>query len=225
MRKFVAYLRVSTSKQGVSGLGLDAQNDSINKFTHRTECKIIKTFKEVESGKKSFRPQLQEAIDLCEKEGASLLIAKLDRLSREVFFIQKLKKSGLKFVCADMPDATELTIDILSAVANEELRKVSTRTVEALAVAKKKGVKLGANNKIVKGALTKAIPKRIESQRKNQRRYVEFIGKHIKRWQKRNFSVKDMTEELIAMKVPTPRGSFKWQRIQVYRILKLMESA
>ena len=92
-------------------------------------------------------------------------------------------------------------------------------------MAKKKGVKLGANNKIVKGALIKAIPKRIESQRKNQRRYVEFIGKHIKRWQKKNFSVKDMTEELIAMKVPTPRGSFKWQRIQVYRILKLMESA
>lgn len=225
MIKYVSYLRVSTNKQGIDGLGIEAQKDSIARFVKSHECQVVAEFTEVESGKKSFRPKLQEAIDLCISEGATLLIAKLDRLSREVYFIQKLKRSGLKFVCADMPDATELTIDILSAVANEELRKISSRTSEALAAAKKNGTKLGATNPKIKRALKKAIPKRIESQRREQQRYLSFIRKHLTRWQGKGFSVKDMAEELTAMKFPTPRGSFKWQRIQVYRLLDLMYQA
>ena len=223
--RFVAYLRVSTNKQGIDGLGIEAQKESVKRFEKTSDGKIIKTFTEVESGKKSFRPQLQQAIDLCIKEGATLLIAKLDRLSREVYFIQKLKRAGLKFICADMPDATELTIDILSAVANEELRKVSTRTREALAETKKKGTKLGSNNPKIKKALKKAIPKRIESQRKEQKRYLEFIRPHLERWESKRFSKQTMVEELTAMKVPTPRGHYNWQRTQVYRLFKLLESA
>ena len=222
--KFVVYLRVSTSKQGIDGLGIEAQKASVNRFIKTGAGKVIKTFTEVESGKKSFRPKLQMAIDLCEEAGATLLIAKLDRLSREVYFIQKLKKAGLKFICADMPDATELTIDILSAVANEELRKVSTRTREALAEAKKKGTRLGATNPKIKRALKKAIPKRVQSQREEQQRYLSFIRKHLERWDSKGLSKSSMVEELTAMKVPTPRGSYKWQRTQVYRLFKLLEA-
>ena len=140
-RKFVAYFRVSTQKQGRSGLGLDAQISSVLNYAKNGE--VIGEFTDVESGGNNERPELKKAIELAKKEGASLVIAKLDRLSRNLMFISALMDSKVKFVCVDMPDANEFTIHIFAALAQQERKMISERTKSALASAKAKGTKLG----------------------------------------------------------------------------------
>jgi DNA invertase Pin-like site-specific DNA recombinase len=142
--KYVAYLRVSTDKQGKSGLGLDAQRQAIADFL--AGGSPIAEYVEVESGKRDARPQLAAALHRAKVTGARLLIAKLDRLSRNVAFITALQESRVKFVCADMPDATELTVHILAAIAQHERKAISDRTKLALAAAKRRGTKLGNPN-------------------------------------------------------------------------------
>lgn len=130
--RYVAYLRVSTDKQGSSGLGLQAQETAISAFL-KSGDEVIASYKDIESGKKSDRPQLMAALEHCKKEGATLLIAKLDRLSRNVAFIFNLRDSGVDFVCCDMPDANTMTIGILALFAQHEREMISKRTKEALA--------------------------------------------------------------------------------------------
>lgn len=142
--KLIAYYRVSTRKQGDSGLGLEAQKQTVINYAKSVAGEIVAEFVEVESGKVRNRPQLQAAIAACRKEGGSLVVAKLDRLSRNVAFTAALKDSGLDFVCCDNPNATRLTIDILAAVAADEARRISERTKSALAALKTRGVKLGS---------------------------------------------------------------------------------
>lgn len=134
--KFVSYLRVSTDKQGRSGLGLDAQRTAVRDFLAGGKWKLIGEYVEVESGKHSERPKLQQALHRAKVTGATLVIAKLDRLSRNVAFIARLQESGAKFVCADMPDATELTINIFSALAQHERKVISERTKRAMQAVK-----------------------------------------------------------------------------------------
>ena len=144
MSKFITYCRVSTDKQGVSGLGMDAQQDAVELHARRTGGDIVAAYIEVESGKSHInRPQLQAALADCKLRGATLLIAKLDRLARNVAFISALMDSGVEFVAADMPTASRLTIHILAAVAEHEAKIISERTKTALAQAKKRGVQLG----------------------------------------------------------------------------------
>ena len=140
-RKFVAYFRVSTQKQGRSGLGLDAQVSSVLNYAKNGE--VIGEFTDVESGGNNERPELKKAIELAKKEGASLVIAKLDRLSRNLMFISALMDSKVKFVCVDMPDANEFTIHIFAALAQQERKMISERTKSALASAKARGTQLG----------------------------------------------------------------------------------
>ena len=143
MSKFITYCRVSTDKQGVSGLGMDAQRNAVELHAMRAGGEIVAAYIEVESGKNSARPQMLAAIAHCKLVGAVLLIAKLDRLARNVAFISSLMDSGVEFVAADMPTANRLTIHILAAVAEHEARAISDRTKLALAQAKARGTKLG----------------------------------------------------------------------------------
>ena len=141
--KFVAYLRVSTARQGKSGLGLEAQRKAVDDFLNGGSWTVIREFVEVESGKKADRPQLAKALQACRVHGAKLAIAKLDRLSRDAHFLLGLDKAGVDFVCADMPSANRLTVGIMAMVAEEERRMISERTKAALAAAKRRGVVLG----------------------------------------------------------------------------------
>ena len=132
--KFVSYLRVSTVKQGASGLGLEAQRQAVAAFVNGGEGSLVAEVQEIESGKRDDRPKLLEALALCRLYDATLLIAKLDRLSRDAHFLLGLQKAGVRFVAADMPEANELTIGLLAVVAQAERKAISTRTKAALAV-------------------------------------------------------------------------------------------
>jgi DNA invertase Pin-like site-specific DNA recombinase len=142
-RPYIAYYRVSTDRQGKSGLGLEAQQEAVHGFLRR-RGEIITAFTEVESGKRNDRPQIAAALDACRKHKAVLVIAKLDRLARNVHFISGLMESGVEFVAVDMPEASRLTIHILAAVAEHERVMISQRTKDALRAAKARGTKLGS---------------------------------------------------------------------------------
>lgn len=140
----VSYYRVSTLKQGRSGLGLEAQQAAVHDYLRRHDGESIADYIEVESGKKNDRPQLAAAITHCRRTGATLVIAKLDRLARNVAFIANLMEaSGVEFVAVDMPLASRFTLHILAAVAEHEARMISERTKVALAAAKARGTTLG----------------------------------------------------------------------------------
>jgi DNA invertase Pin-like site-specific DNA recombinase len=135
---FVAYYRVSTQKQGRSGLGLEAQRQAVHDYLNGGKWRLVAEVVEVESGKRSDRPKLQEALALCRLHGARLLVAKLDRLARNVAFISTLMERKVAFVACDMPDVNELTIHVLAAVAQHEAKAISERTKAALAAAKQR---------------------------------------------------------------------------------------
>ena len=140
---WVSYLRVSTDRQGKSGLGLEAQRKAVHDFLNGGNWKLAAEFVEVESGRRNDRPQLAAALAACKKLKAKLVIAKLDRLARNVNFVSGLMETGVEFIAADMPFANKLTIHILAAVAEHEREAISARTKAALAAAKVRGVKLG----------------------------------------------------------------------------------
>lgn len=144
--KLVAYERVSTARQGRSGLGLEAQRKAIDSFAAERAAMVLARFTEIESGGRNDRPELEQALDLARLTGATLIIAKLDRLSRNAAFLLTLQGSGVRFVACDMPEANDLTVGIMALVAQQEREAISRRTKEALAAAKARGVKLGNPN-------------------------------------------------------------------------------
>lgn len=141
--KAVCYLRVSTDKQGIRGLGMEAQQNAVVSFTSQRNAEIIATFTEVESGKKDDRPELEKALRRCRLTGATLVIAKLDRLSRDIEFIARMQKSSVDFICCDMPEANTLTIGLMAVMAEHERESISIRTKAALAAKKARGERLG----------------------------------------------------------------------------------
>jgi DNA invertase Pin-like site-specific DNA recombinase len=145
-QRLVAYERVSTARQGASGLGLEAQRKVIEEFAISRGAEVLARFTEVESGRKADRPELLKALHLAKVTGGTLVIAKLDRLSRNAAFLLALRDSGVRFVAVDMPEANDLTVGIMALVAQSERQAISRRTKEALAVAKARGVKLGNPN-------------------------------------------------------------------------------
>lgn len=142
--KIVAYYRVSTKRQGESGLGLDGQTTAVTAYAASVAGAIVATYREVESGKNNDRPQLAKAIAHAKRIKGRLVIAKLDRLARNVAFVANLMESGVDFACCDNPHANRLTIHILAAVAEDEARRISERTKAALAAAKARGTLLGS---------------------------------------------------------------------------------
>ena len=141
--RFVAYYRVSTTKQGINGLGMDAQRDAVARFLSGGHGSLLAEFAEVESGKRKDRPELAKAIERCRKQAVTLLIAKLDRLARNAAFLLNLRDSGVDFIAVDMPHADRFTVGIMALVAEKERDQISQRTKEGLAAAKRRGIKLG----------------------------------------------------------------------------------
>lgn len=158
-KRFIAYYRVSTERQGRSGLGLEAQQRAVADFLRNGDHQLVESFTEVESGRRCDRPQLALAKAACRKHRATLVIAKLDRLARSVAFVSGLMEGGIDFVAADMPQADRFMLHVYAAMAEEEARKIRARTREALASAKARGVALG-NRRNLDQARTESLKQR-----------------------------------------------------------------
>lgn len=170
MKKFVAYYRVSRKEQGISGLGLSAQKSSVEQYVTSQDGTIVKSFTEIETGtNKRERIEIHKAIQLAKNEGAILIIAKLDRLARNVSFVSSLMDAGIEFLAVDMPSANNFTIHIFSALAEQEAKLISSRTKLALAELKKKGVKLGNPQNLTSEARAKGVDKIKENAMNNDR--------------------------------------------------------
>lgn len=202
--KFIAYYRVSTQKQGNSGLGLDAQKTAVKKFVNNCEDCIIAEFTDIESGKNDNRPELLKAIDEAKKHNVKLLIAKLDRLSRNAGFIFTLRDSNVDFICADMPQANSLTIGIMAVLAQDERERISQRTKAALAELKKKGKKLGSPQNLTRSAIERSLQVRQENAIKddNNRKATALIVSMKNQGQE----FKDITRQLNDLGFKTRRG-------------------
>lgn len=218
--KFVAYYRVSTVKQGKSGLGLEAQKQAVANYLNGGRWKMVGEFVEVESGKRKDRPQLTEALALCRLHGAMLLIAKLDRLARNVLFTATLMESSVKFIAVDFPDANNLTIHILAAVAEHEAAMISARTRGALAAAKARGVVLGCgNDKIAAYAKAGAKASALRRSADAKKRTADLIPRIRHHQAKGAASLRQIADRLNAEGIPTARGGGEWSAVQVQRVL------
>jgi DNA invertase Pin-like site-specific DNA recombinase len=211
--KFIAYFRVSTDKQGKSGLGLEAQREAVLSFLNGGKWTLVAEFVEVESGKRNDRPQLTAALAACKKQKAKLVIAKLDRLSRNLAFIAALMDSGVEFVAVDNPHANKLTVHILAAVAQHERELIAQRTRDALQAAKARGTKLG-NPK-----LAAARESAIEGNRAAAARYAANVLPVIREIQASGItSLRGVARALTARGIATARGG-EWSPVQVRDIL------
>ncbi len=200
--RFVSYFRVSTARQGRSGLGLDAQREAVAAYLNGGNWTVITDFVEVESGRKSDRPELAMAMDLCRLTGATLVIAKLDRLARDAHFLLGLQKAGVEFVACDMPTANRLTIGIMALVAEEEARAISARTKAALAAAKARGTKLGGwrGGPVVDGTLG------AEAARKGADVFAAGVAPMLRQMQGEGLSLRQMAARFTDKGIKTPRG-------------------
>ena len=167
LTRYVPYYRVSTARQGQSGLGLEAQQAAVRTFV-QDPGQLLTEYVEIESGKKNQRPQLLAAIAAARRVGATLLIAKLDRLSRNAGFIFALRDSGVAFVCCDMPDANTLTVGLFAVIAQHERETISKRTKDALTAKKARGAVLGTPANLTPAAIAKSRQIRQENARTNQ---------------------------------------------------------
>lgn len=217
--KFVAYYRVSTDKQGKSGLGLEAQRDAVAAYLNGGHWTVLKEFTEMESGKGvnalERRPELQKALFLAKKEKATLIIGKLDRLARNVHFISGLLETGVNFVCVDMPDADRTMLQMMSVFAEFEARKISQRTKDALRVKKAQleaeGKRLG-NPTPDLAAMNRARYEKADAN-------AEKIRDLLTTWQTNGMTQRAMADELNRLGVTTIRGQ-EWKQGQVQRALK-----
>jgi DNA invertase Pin-like site-specific DNA recombinase len=211
---FVAYLRVSTVRQGESGLGLEAQRTAVETFAHQHGGAIVASYVEVETGKRSDRPELAKALCAARKAKATLLIAKLDRLARNVAFIANLMDAGVEFLACDQPFASRLTLHILAAVAEDEARRISERTKAALQAAKARGQKLGSP--VAARTVSKARAARSAYAAKANATTLAVIREVQKSGVA---SLAGIARTLEARGVKTPGGRSQWQPVQVSRLL------
>jgi DNA invertase Pin-like site-specific DNA recombinase len=222
--KFVAYYRVSTARQGKSGLGLEAQRQAVTEFLNGGDWKIVGEFTEIETGKYTNpdRPQLAKAMALCRLHGAKLVIAKLDRLSRNAHFLLGLKESGVDFVAADMPNANQLTVGIMAVVAEDEAKRISERTRAALAAAKRRGTVLGGFRGVIPSAKhrAKAIAARNE---RADARAADLADTIAELQAAGKTSPRAIAEGLNALGIPTARGEGEWTATQVMRVLERLD--
>ena len=209
--KFIAYYRVSTDKQGKSQLGIEAQKAAVSVFLGGRECaELLLEFTEVESSKKKNRPELTAALWQCKRQKATLVIAKLDRLARNVHFVSGLMESGVDFIACDNPHANRLMVHMLAAFAEHERDLISQRTKEGLLAAKARGVKLGVTGK-----------DRAAENKAKSRAHAEQITPLIEAipFEERD-NVTKLTDALNRHGVPTMKGG-RWSRQQVYRLTQL----
>ena len=200
---YIAYFRVSTDRQGKSGLGLAAQRKAVLDYLNGNGVRLLGEYVEVESGKRISRPELTKALEACKENKATLVIAKLDRLARNVHFVSGLMESGVEFLAVDMPEANRLTVHILAAVAEHEREMISQRTKVALAEAKRRGVKLGRakENKAAAKAHAKSLKPVLR----------ELARGGVT-------SVRKVAQVLNERDIPTARGG-RWHPTSVARLL------
>ncbi len=216
--RFVSYLRVSTARQGASGLGLEAQRSAVSVFLNGGEWTLLREVVEVESGKRNDRPALAEAIRLCKRQKATLVIAKLDRLARNVHFISGLMESGVDFVAVDMPSANRFVVHILAAVAEQEAEAISKRTKAALQAAKERGTKLGGRRV--------SAERFVEVQAQARQAYSAQAAKGaaavlpaVLAIQGQGITtLRGIAAELNVREIDAPRGG-QWSAVQVQRVL------
>ena len=219
---FVAYSRVSTARQGKSGLGSEAQREAVRSYLNGGNWSLVAEFTEVESGKRSDRPELAKAFQACRVYGAKLVIAKLDRLSRDAHFLLGLEKAGVDFVAADMPHANRLTVGIMAMVADEERRMISQRTKVALAAAKKRGVKLGGDRGVRLSRAARKAGRDAQAARASERAadlapiIDDLISAGVT-------SLSGIAKALTERRIPTPRGGDEWTATQVARTVARIE--
>jgi DNA invertase Pin-like site-specific DNA recombinase len=216
--KWISYLRISTARQGKSGLGLEAQRSAVESYLNGGNWSLHREFVEVESGKRADRPKLAEAIKACRVYGAKLIIAKLDRLSRDAHFLLGLEKAGVDFVAADMPNANRLTVGIMAMVAEEERRMISARTKAAMAAAKRRGVELGGYRGVPPTAKARQKAREVQQARANE--HAADLAETIKRLQAGGAeSLRAIARGLNDEGIPTARGTGEWTATQVSRVL------
>ncbi len=219
-QQFVSYFRVSTQKQGISGLGLDAQRQTVSQYLAGSAKTVLAEFVEVETGKGANaldrRPELRRALELCRKTGATLLIAKLDRLARNVHFVSGLMESKVKFVACDLPEANQLTIHIMAAFAEHEARRISERTRDALAAAKARGVVLGATGV---ANLKQHTQQRQDAARAFSARLMPVLNGFMSQ----GLSRRAMVRQLNDLGITAPRGG-EWSLGQIQRVVAASQS-
>jgi|TARA_B100001093_G_scaffold486097_1_gene521098 DNA invertase Pin-like site-specific DNA recombinase len=211
--KFIAYHRVSTARQGDSGLGLEAQQKAVADYLNGGDWEMLEEYVEVESGKShKKRPQLASAISACKQHKATLIIAKLDRLSRNVAFVSALMESGVEFLAVDNPNANKLMVHMLAAFAEHERDQISQRTKVALAMAKKRGVQLGKHSAV--------LSKQNAEQAMRHARKVAPMVSELRKGR----SLRKLTDAMNSLEVPTPREGSKWHVTSVQRLLGRLDA-
>ncbi len=221
--KLVAYYRVSTERQGKSGLGLEGQVAAVETYAKATGAIIVRSYQEVETGKRSDRTELQKALADCKRSKARLVIAKLDRLARNVAFTANLMESGVDFVACDNPHANRLTIHILAAVAEDEAKRISDRTKSALAVYKARGGKLGAarpdGHKLDAAASAKGRQQASQALKTLADEAYADLGVMMTELRDAGHSLRQIANRLNKEGHTTRRGR-PWNQVQVKRVLE-----
>jgi DNA invertase Pin-like site-specific DNA recombinase len=220
--KYVSYIRVSTKMQGASGLGLEGQQESILQYLNG-ECKLLAEFKEVESGKINDRPELTKALKYCRMTGATLIVAKLDRLSRDLNFITSLQKAGTDFIVCDFPSANKFTLQVFGALAEYEAQLISQRTTSALAALRAKGRVLGKpeNLKPVAASFGRSMG-RASRTRKADLFALEVVPL-IKECMEHGLSLNRTADHLNDQHILTASGKGRWTACGVRNIINRIE--
>lgn len=215
--RFISYLRVSTARQGASGLGLEAQRQAVADFLNGGKWQLLAEVVEIESGKRNDRVKLAEALKLCRLHNATLVIAKLDRLSRDAAFLLNLQAAGVRFVAADMPEANEMVVGIMAVVAQAERKMISARTKAALQAAKARGKVLGGDRGVkpthdtaVKGATA------LKAKANARAADLSTILAEVKA--EGAVTLREIAAALNGRGIPTARGG-TWSAVQVSRVL------
>lgn len=224
--RYISYIRVSTQQQGRSGLGLEAQQAAIRAYLQSNGGELEREYRDVESGAHNDRPGLVEALKQCKMKGCTLLIAKLDRLSRNARFLLDLQESGLDFVCCDLPGANKFTIGVMALLAQQEREMISARTMDALAAAKARGVRLGHwSHKVVRDTLAgrRGSAKGAEAVKAKADAHAEELAKDVRELRAEGLSYAKIADRLNAEHYRTARGG-KWYSTTVKNLLARLDA-
>ena len=222
--RFVAYYRVSTARQGRSGLGLEAQRQAVTDYLNGGRWKLCAEFTEVESGKRADRPQLEKALAACRVHAATLVIAKLDRLARNVKFIVNLMDSSVDFVAVDMPAANKFTVHVMAAMAEHEAEAISARTTAALAAAKARGVQLGGDRGNLPAVARKGARASVAARQQRAMDRARDLSVVVEELRNEGLtSLRQIAAGLNEREIAAPRGGI-WQVGQVANLMKRLRA-
>lgn len=217
--KFIAYYRVSTPRQGRSGLGLDAQRNAVESWLNGGRWTLVSSFTEIESGRRNDRPELDKALAACRVHRATLVVAKLDRLSRNASFLLKLRDAGVNFVAVDMPDANTMVVGVMAMVAQHEREAISQRTKAALAAAKRRGIVLGTPANLTQQARRAGARSSAAARTKRAIQRAQDLTPTLNDLRRDGFvSLRQLADGLNSREIPAARGG-RWTPAQVRRVL------